>query len=96
MSGRDRMEEYVRRTMRNLQHRGPGGPRGPQMPRGMLAGIIGLGGLLGSAIIIRHSLFNVDGGHRAIKYRRISGVSPDIYNEGSETQVYPSAAELPF
>ena len=30
-----------------------------------------------------NALFNVDGGQRAIKYRRISGVSPEIYNEGT-------------
>ncbi|KDN47314.1 hypothetical protein K437DRAFT_223146 [Tilletiaria anomala UBC 951] len=32
---------------------------------------------------INASLFNVDGGHRAIKYSRINGVKQDIYNEGT-------------
>lgn len=29
----------------------------------------------------------VDGGHRAIKYTRIDGVKPDIYNEGTHLAV---------
>jgi hypothetical protein len=29
----------------------------------------------------------VDGGHRAIKYTRIDGVKPDIYNEGTHFAV---------
>lgn len=31
-----------------------------------------------------NALFNVDGGHRAIKYKRLSGVSKEIYNEGRQ------------
>lgn len=35
------------------------------------------------------SLFScpVDGGHRAIKYSRLGGVKPDIYNEGTHFMV---------
>lgn len=29
----------------------------------------------------------VDGGHRAIKYTRLNGVKPDIYNEGTHLAV---------
>jgi len=32
-------------------------------------------------------LFNVDGGHRAIKYTRIGGVKSDIYNEGTHFRI---------
>lgn len=32
----------------------------------------------------------VDGGHRAIKYTRLDGVKPDIYNEGTHLAVRPS------
>ncbi|EMR10801.1 prohibitin-2 [Pneumocystis murina B123] len=48
--------------------------------------IIGAGlviGLAGLGMLINLSLYNVDGGHRAIKYSRISGVSPKIYSEGT-------------
>lgn len=30
------------------------------------------------------TVFSVDGGHRAIKYSRLSGVRKEIYNEGTE------------
>lgn len=48
--------------------------------------LIGLGGLLllgGGAMLLNSALFNVDGGHRAIVYSRINGVSQRIYNEGT-------------
>ena len=34
------------------------------------------------ATILSNSLFNVDGGHRAIKYTRVGGVKKEIYAEG--------------
>jgi prohibitin 2 len=46
---------------------------------------MGFAGLLlvgGGAVALQNTLFNVDGGHRAIKYRRLSGVSKEIYSEG--------------
>ena len=54
----------------------------PSMPKG--TPFLAAGGLLllGGAYVLSNSLFNVDGGHRAIKYKRISGVSKEIYNEG--------------
>mgnify|MGYP001759584954 FL=1 len=54
-----------------------GGPVNP------LLGGAGLVALLGLAVGVNASLFNVDGGHRAIKYSRIYGVCPTIYNEGT-------------
>lgn len=54
------------------------------MPGGRGMGF-GLGSIVllgGAAMVLQNSLFNVDGGHRAIKYRRISGVGKDIYSEG--------------
>lgn len=51
---------------------------------------LGLGSLFllgGAAIVFQNSLFNVDGGHRAIKYRRVSGVGKDIYTEGRPPDV---------
>jgi len=37
--------------------------------------------------ILSNSLFNVDGGHRAIKYTRLSGVKKEIYNEGTHLRI---------
>ncbi|KAI7863044.1 prohibitin-2 [Spinellus fusiger] len=50
----------------------------------------GLGSAASAAIVlgalgygINASLFNVDGGHRAIKYTRLFGVQNTVYNEGT-------------
>ena len=73
------------RRLRQMQQQGGGRggfPGGPQMPKGaggMLAAAVLLGG---GGLVLANSLFNVDGGHRAIKYRRINGVSKEIYSEG--------------
>ncbi|OJJ85110.1 prohibitin subunit PHB2 [Aspergillus glaucus CBS 516.65] len=37
--------------------------------------------------VLSNSLFNVDGGHRAIKYSRVSGVKKDIYSEGTHLRI---------
>ena len=68
------------------QNRGgfPGGfPRGGRPGPGGIGALAGILLLGGGAFVIQNSLFNVDGGHRAIKYRRISGVSKEIYSEGT-------------
>ncbi|OJD32535.1 prohibitin [Diplodia corticola] len=81
-------------TWRNLQRRlvqaqqqgrrfgGSGGPG-----KGAFAGMGLLLTLGGAAVVINNSLFNVDGGHRAIKYTRIGGVSKEIYNEGTHFRI---------
>lgn len=59
----------------------PGG--GPAAGRGVLGLIaLGIGG-----VIISNSIFNVDGGHRAIKYTRIGGVKKEIYSEGTHLRI---------
>ena len=58
---------------------GGGGAPNPRNAAG-IAAIAALG--IGGTMLLQNSLFNVDGGHRAIKYRRISGVSKEIYSEG--------------
>lgn len=73
------------RRLRQMQQSGrrPGmGGRPPQMPKGAPGLIAGSLLLAGGAYVLSNSLFNVDGGHRAIKYQRISGVSKEIYSEG--------------
>jgi len=62
------------------QTRGSGGARPPKGALGGAAGLVLLG--LG-ALTINSALFNVDGGHRAIKYTRLGGVKKEIYNEGT-------------
>jgi prohibitin 2 len=64
--------------MANRAGRGGGGPS----PRGIGAGVAGLLVLGGAAVVVNNALFNVDGGHRAIKYTRIGGVGKEIYGEG--------------
>ncbi|KAJ5921178.1 Prohibitin-2 [Penicillium verhagenii] len=49
-----------------------------------LAGLI----LIGAGTwAVSNSLFNVDGGHRAIKYSRFSGVRKEIYSEGTHLRI---------
>jgi len=62
---------------------GSGGPNaGGALAGGGLLILLGVG-----AIAVNSALFNVDGGHRAIKYSRIHGVRPDIYPEGTHIRV---------
>lgn len=81
------MQEYLQRLQQAARSGGPRGPGGfggggmPPTPRiaGLVTGLVLLGG---GAMLVQNALFNVDGGHRAIKYRRLSGVSKEIYGEG--------------
>ncbi|EFP74498.1 Prohibitin-2, subunit of the prohibitin complex (Phb1p-Phb2p) [Puccinia graminis f. sp. tritici] len=57
-----------------------GGPSGIGKALGGAGGLLLLGG---AAITLNSALFNVDGGHRAIKYTRLHGVRPDVYGEGT-------------
>lgn len=70
-----------------LKQQKGGFSRGGKMPAGGPAGLFtGLGGLLllgGGALLLNQSLFNVEGGHRAIIYSRLGGVQPQIYGEGT-------------
>jgi prohibitin 2 len=58
---------------------GRGGGPSPKFAGGVGALIL-LGGV---AVVGSNALFNVDGGHRAIKYTRIGGVGKEIYTEGT-------------
>ncbi|CAK7269481.1 Prohibitin-2, subunit of the prohibitin complex (Phb1p-Phb2p) [Sporothrix epigloea] len=86
MSGRGPMDDYVRRLQQmalNSSRRAGGGggmPPGGARLGGLLTSLVLVGG---GAWVIQNGLFNVDGGHRAIKYRRLSGVSKEIYSEGT-------------
>jgi len=54
----------------------PGGTLGPRL----LAGLIGLGGL---GYVGYQSMFTVEGGHRAVKFNYIFGLSPHVFAEGT-------------
>ncbi|CAI7622899.1 unnamed protein product [Penicillium glandicola] len=64
---------------------------GGGLPSGGGRGGMGLVGTLILAgigtYVASNSLFNVDGGHRAIKYSRLGGVQKEIYNEGTHFQI---------
>ena len=79
-------EEAMRRLRQMQQSSGGAGGRGPQMPRGGAPALLGGALLIGGAMVLSNALFNVDGGHRAIKYKRLSGVSKEIYNEGEQEE----------
>ncbi|KAF8231786.1 hypothetical protein L208DRAFT_1398465 [Tricholoma matsutake] len=71
-------QEAFRRLANQLRTTG-GGPA----PKGLFAGTGLIVTLLAGGLILNASLFNVDGGHRAIKYTRLHGVKDDVYNEGT-------------
>lgn len=75
------------RRLRQMQSSGGAGGRGPQMPRGGGPALFGGALLIGGAMFLSNALFNVDGGHRAIKYKRLSGVSKEIFNEGTHINI---------
>lgn len=81
--GQDPREAWRKMQAALQQRRGGGfGGRFGGNPRnffGVSAGTILLGG---GAMVLYNALFNVDGGHRAIKYTRVGGVQKEIYNEG--------------
>lgn len=82
MSGQNNWQEEAMRRLRQMQSTGGRGGGGPQMPKAAGGAMIGGFLLLGGVYALSNSLFNVDGGQRAIKYKRFSGVSKEIYNEG--------------
>ncbi|TPX48752.1 hypothetical protein SeMB42_g00336 [Synchytrium endobioticum] len=88
MAWRKQGASSLRGLMENLGSRGgssSGGSTG-----GMPGGGKGLMGSAGSFIVlgglvlgVNASLFNVDGGHRAVKFSRIGGVKNTVYGEGT-------------
>ncbi len=78
---RNPMDEYAARMRSMVRHtRGAFSGGGP--PPGTPLALAGIALVGGAVILFQNSLFNVDGGHRAIKYKRISGVGKEIYSEG--------------
>jgi hypothetical protein len=69
------------RQLQKAASRFSGGGGGPS-PRGIGGGITAIVVLGGGIVLANNALFNVDGGHRAIKYTRLGGVGKEIYAEG--------------
>jgi hypothetical protein len=85
MANQNPMQDYLRRIQGQIQRSGGRGGFGgggipPARWAGSVAGLVLLGGGIWA---VQNALFNVDGGHRAIKYRRTTGVSKEIYTEGA-------------
>lgn len=58
-----------------------------QTVRRGVGSILALIGVTTLGIAATSSFYNVDGGHRAIKYSRISGVSEHVYSEGTHIKL---------
>ncbi|KAJ1720876.1 Prohibitin-2, subunit of the prohibitin complex (Phb1p-Phb2p) [Coemansia erecta] len=81
-------QQQAKQALRNLQRMfsGGNGGRGPA-PKGAIGAtglLVGLGAL---AWAVNASLYNVDGGHRAIKYSRVTGIGEQIYSEGTHMRL---------
>jgi len=65
-----------------------GGARASLPSSGSLGGA-GLGALLfgGLCFGAYNSLFTIEGGHRAVMFNKFTGVSPEIYNEGTKIRI---------
>ncbi|KAI1438006.1 band 7 family-domain-containing protein [Xylaria sp. CBS 124048] len=83
---RNPMDEYMER-MRAMVSQNRGRFPGGRPPAGVSSAVIGVVLLSGGAFLLQNSLFNVDGGHRAIKYTRLNGVSKEIYGEGTHFRI---------
>jgi prohibitin 2 len=78
MNGQDAFRKFTQQIQRAG---GQGGP-GRLFAGGGLVAV-----LIGGGVILSASMFNVDGGHRAIKYTRLHGVKDEVYNEGTHIMV---------
>jgi prohibitin 2 len=76
-------QEAFRRLANQLRSTSGGGSSG----KGFFAGSGLLIALVGGGVALNASLFNVDGGHRAIKYSRYKGIKDEIYSEGTHFRI---------
>jgi len=74
-------------VFKNLQKMANNARRGGPSPRGTAGGLISVVLVGGALMVGNNALFNVDGGHRAIKYTRSGGVGKEIYSEGTHFRI---------
>jgi len=81
-------QEAWKRLANQLQKAGVSGGRGG-IPggKGAFAGGGLLIALVAGGVALNASLFNVDGGHRAIKYTRLHGIGEEVYPEGTHLMI---------
>jgi len=88
MSGQEAFRRLAAQLQASARSRtGTGGQGGGLPGKGLFAGSGLVIALLAGGIGLNAALFNVDGGHRAIKYTRLEGVKPDIYTEGTHLAI---------
>lgn len=89
-----RLLQQLNRARQQATGGGGGGGRAGRggrevMPSGN--GPAGASGLLlllvAGGLAVNAAIYNVDGGHRAIKYSRFGGILPDVYPEGTHLRV---------
>jgi len=56
-------------------------------PRGLAGGAVLVGGAIVGLLSLAQSLFNVEGGYRAILFNKITGVRKDVYSEGTHFKI---------
>ncbi|KAK6438430.1 Prohibitin-2, subunit of the prohibitin complex (Phb1p-Phb2p) [Oleoguttula sp. CCFEE 5521] len=85
----EQLQKNVQRVQKSSGARfgGAGGAGGPANPKAALGGIGLLIAGTGAFYLFNNALFNVDGGHRAIKYTRIGGVGKEIFAEGTHLKI---------
>jgi len=76
-------QAFLRFAQQLSQTRAGGGGGGGLPSRGTLGGLGAGIVLIGGGLLLSSALFNVDGGHRAIKYTRLYGLRPAVYSEGT-------------
>jgi len=81
-------QEAWKRLANQLQKAGVSGGRGG-IPggKGAFAGGGLVIALVAGGLALNASLFNVDGGHRAIKYTRLHGIGQEVYPEGTHLMI---------
>ncbi|KAI9675194.1 MAG: Prohibitin-2, subunit of the prohibitin complex (Phb1p-Phb2p) [Trizodia sp. TS-e1964] len=75
----------LQRTLNSAQQQGKNFRGGG--PLGVTGGVIATLVVGGGFFVFNNALFNVDGGHRAIKYSRLGGVQKEIFNEGTHFKI---------
>ncbi|KAJ1509116.1 Prohibitin-2, subunit of the prohibitin complex (Phb1p-Phb2p) [Coelomomyces lativittatus] len=88
MSHRRGVDSFMKNLVKSGFKSGFGGNQGPgPNPRSAILSTGALLGLLGAGYLFNHALFNVDGGHRALKYSRLFGVMNNVYSEGTHFRI---------